>query len=565
MVNCTDGSATETIEHGRLSLFDVYTRCYPYISQPSGQRIAHDARKTLVHLPGLHNHSHAIDNGEDEGRYGIRLSWPVALNDTEDFCCNHIIAILQSSYFRVGQERRMMREVSEHLRSTAETVDLWEHACLLYHSYEWQSAADAFLDLEEHTSNPGDKCIFALNRGLIEARLGDLDIVLTSFSNALGHDMANPVAHFLLGLAHAETRNYAKAKMQFETCLSCLGTNEHNHQTYLGSFNLEISAVQENIDHMRSRLVATAAGHGRTSHLRTHLHVLPADVLFEPHSGSTQASTRHSKSSTERGDDFKSYEFSDERLQDPISRARQPLHVAGHGVNSLHLVKDADKNLTIAPLAETVNEVRRDKRLAPRDPRVRDGDTQELARFLRHAGPSGDTNVTVDRKYMQRLLQGHPGDRAPVYSNSQVSTPVVHSGDEFESLLGLYTGAPSARRPSVSATIGSSASETTTVRQNVYPGQSILERGQGFNADRERPLGSRRPTLETAQRWLRKEVRPPWVYNPTDSDRDVGNVGAVRDLSRGTMSNDDRDGQSLPSVVSSTEMFMIGRPRKGER
>jgi hypothetical protein len=458
-----------------------------------------------------------------------------------------------------------MREDLEHLRSTAEMVDLWEHACLLYHSCEWQSAADAFLYLEEHTSHPGDKCIFALNRGLIEARLGDLDIALTSFSKALEHDEADPVAHFLLGLAHAVTRNYAKAKLQFETCLSCLGTDEHDHQTHLGSFNLEITAVQENIDHMRSRLIATAARHGRTSHLRTRLHVLPADALFEPPSRSTRTSTRHSISSTERGNDFKSYEFSDERLQDPINRARQPLHVVGHGVNSLHLVEDADRNLTVAPTIETVNEVRRNKRLEPRDPRVRDGDMQELARFLRHAGPSGDTNVTVDRKYMQRLLQDHPGDRTTVHSDSQVSTPVVHAGDEFESLLGLYTGVPSARRPSVSATIGSSISETTTIRQNVHPEQTILERDQSFTADRERPLGSRRPTLEAAQRWLRKEVRPPWAYDSTDVDGNIGDARAVRNRSRGAVSNDDRDGQSLPSVVSSTEMFMIGRPRKGQR
>jgi hypothetical protein len=76
MVDCTDRPATETIEHGRLSLFDAYTRCYPCISEPSDQQIAHDARKTLVHLAELHNHSHAIDNGEDEGRYGMRVNWP---------------------------------------------------------------------------------------------------------------------------------------------------------------------------------------------------------------------------------------------------------------------------------------------------------------------------------------------------------------------------------------------------------------------------------------------------------------------------------------------------------
>lgn len=450
-----------------------------------------------------------------------------------------------------------MRRNREHQqRSSSGIVDLWEHACLLYQSYEWQSAADAFLQLEQHTSDLNDKCVFAMNKGLIEARLGDLDVAMISFMRAHEYDEDNSVVHFLLGLAHTVPRHYARALTHFEHCLECLNANEHIIHKHMGSFNLNALTVQENIDHMRSKLIATAAGHGRTSHLRTCLHIIPAELLFEPPSRSNLASQRHSKSSTEPKVDSIGSEHTDERLQGPISRATQPMHVAGHDVQSLHLVEDAEKNLAIAPISDTVNEMKRHKRLAPRDPRVQDGSMQELAQFLRHAGPSGDANVTVDRKYMQRLLQGNRDDRTPLLSYSQVS----ESRDEFESLLGLYTGASSIGRRSVPTTIDSSVSDALAVRQDVGSEHTTTDADKRPVTGREKPSIPTRPTLEPAHRWHQEEMRPSGPYNLAARGQQSDSVRASR--SRGTLSNDDRDGQSLPSVVSSTEMFKIGRPRK---
>lgn len=454
-----------------------------------------------------------------------------------------------------------MRENREHQqRSSSGTVDLWEHACLLYHSYEWQSAADAFLQLEQHVSDLPEKCVFAINKGLIEARLGDLDSAMVSFTKAIEYDEGNPIAHFLLGLANTVPRNYTRALTQFEHCLNALNANEHDYRKYVGSFNLNALMVQENIDHMRSKLIATAAGHGRTSHLRTRLHIVPAEVLFEPPSRSTGTAQRDSESSTEQKLDFKGHEYTDERLQEPITRAAIPLHVAGHDVQSLHLVEDAEKNLAIAPTGDIVNEMRRHRRLAPRDPRVQDGSMQELAQFLRHAGPSGDSNVTVDRKYMQRLLQGNHYDRAPLLAHSQVSEPQ----DEFGSLLGLYTETSSLGRRSVPTTIDSSVSDASTIRQDNDSEHTITVGYKRPLTSRERPVRPRRPTLEHAQRWLQHEVQPPDPYNLAARDQQSGSARDARDHSRGTVSNDDRDGQSLhvPSVVSSTEMFNMGGPRK---
>ena len=489
----------------------------------------------------------------------MRVGFAVALNDIQDLCCNYTIATLLSFHLCIGHERHTMRKDPERpQRPPYETVDLWEHACLLYQSYEWQSAADACSELEQHAVDLEDKCVFALNKGLIEARLGDFDIASASFTTALEYDQGNPVAHFLLGLTHAESQNYAKAQTHFEHCLDGLSTAVRDHRTHVGSLSLSAIMIQENIDHMRSRLIATAAGHGRTSHLRTRLHILPAEVLFEPPSRSIHTSQRDSTSSREQIPNAKIYEYSDERLQDPVSRPMQPSHVAGHNVNSMHLVEDDEKNLTIAPTTGTGDDVRRHKRLAPRDPRARNSSIQELARFLRHAGPSGDANVTVDRKYMQSLLQGNTHDR------KLSRAPFLHQEDEFESLLGLYTGSPTTRR-SMPTTIASSVSDPMTIRQTATSGHPTTETGEIPLPGCGRPMGSRRPTLETAQRWLRKEVRPSGPYKLPANDQYGDDARTARDRSRGAMSSDERDGQSLPSVVSSTEMFTIGRPRMGLR
>lgn len=309
---------------------------------------------------------------------------------------------------------------------------------------------------------------------------------------------------------------------------------------------------------MRSRLIATVAGHGRISHLRTRLNILPAEALFEPPSRSTHTPQRNTTYSTDQGLSSRDSQYSNERLRGPISRATQPFHVAGHGVQSLHLVEDAEKNLTIAPPSDIINDVKRHRRLAPRDPRVQDGSMQELAQFLRYAGPSGDANVTVDRKYMRRLLQGNRHDRTLSQSRSQKS----ESRDDFDSLLGLYTGASSMGRRSIPETNDSSVSDAPTIRQGGSLGRTTTDGDETPLIDRERPLGSRRPTLESARRWLHNEDRPPGPYELAAGDRLSTSARTARDHSRGTMSNDDRDEQSLPSVVSSTEMFTIGRPWK---
>jgi tetratricopeptide (TPR) repeat protein len=102
-----------------------------------------------------------------------------------------VITIFPKALWRIMEERKRL--------SDSGLFDLWEHACLLYHNFEWQSAADTFAYLAKVSSDPIDQRIFVLNRGLIEARLGDFDLASVSFEKALLLDGDDPVAHFLLG------------------------------------------------------------------------------------------------------------------------------------------------------------------------------------------------------------------------------------------------------------------------------------------------------------------------------------------------------------------------------
>lgn len=158
---------------------------------------------------------------------------------------------------------------------------------------------------------------------------------------------------------------------------------------------------------------------------------------------------------------------------------------------------------------------------------------------------------------MQRLLQGSRHDRTPSQSDSQIST----SEDDLESLLGLYTRMSSTQRRSESTTVDLSVSDALTVGQDDGSEHTITVGYERPGMNRERTLGSRRPTLESAQRWLHKEVRPQGPYDLAAQQGD--SARAAGDLSRGALSDDEREGRSLPSVVSSTEMFTIGGPRKG--
>lgn len=366
-------------------------------------------------------------------------------------------------------------KVSEHqpLSSSAEN-DLWEHACLLFHNFEWQSAADTFLDLERSSSDHAAQSNFALNRGLVEARLGDFDLAAASFSRALLLVENDPIAHFLLGILDTELRDYTKASVHFECSLERLSGEILDCRARGLAFTLARSSVQENADRVRS-IPTTAAGRlGENKAARLCLHSIPADIIFEAPSRSKDTSQAREITTIQYTSSRVSENHTKPTLDPVIETTPRELH-------SLPTTSTGDSTPT--PLASSLStrEIGHDneqlksepraqtrllKKLSPRDAHVRDDSTRELAQFLRHAGPSGDANITVNRRYLQGLMQSHNSALAAQHFDRQSSdaldktslgAPSVPQRDDVESLLDLYTGT-SAERGSA-AGIGYQTSE----------------------------------------------------------------------------------------------------------
>lgn len=514
----------------------------------------------------------------------------------------------------------------EERRSLFGRVDIWEHACLLYHNFEWQSAAETFQILEHIISDPKDKVMFALNRGLIEARLGDFHAAVSTFEQALALDPENPITHFLLGLVNVEFGDHAKGHAHFESSLEMLCQQDFDCRAVGLAFDLTTSAVRKNIENLGLIVGREAAGFEDYASRRLCLNSIPADIIFEAPSRTSKLS--QSASSRSEGD-WTCPQASDKRYSDvhssqgrdntastttsstsakarPAQSTEYPDQERTH--DSLALFDKADAHEAAQGSNGLPAIANMPKTLAPRDPQAYHESTRELARFLRHAGPSSDKNVTVDRDYMLCLLQSNnikpvasnlsEDDPKQLASESPASQPSPH--DDLESLLDLYCG-PTAKQALLFESTRSSASKekassqeqekivgamntldsdntVITSDKRILTQKDLLDVGskteinqdtatttsrpRGITADQ--PLQSLKPrhlASETSQRWLRKEARPPWSqkFTAEEHTRQEAVNGSPRS---GNSSSSNEKERSAPSTVSSMEIFKSGIKRK---
>jgi hypothetical protein len=347
------------------------------------------------------------------------------------------------SHIFLGQPGEMV----EHKRlSPSGLSDLWEHACLLYHNFEWQSAADTFSQLARLSQDPIDQKTFALNRGLIEARLGDYDLAAVSFEKALLLDADDPVAHFLLGVVSVELEDHYAGYAHLKRTLERLPAEVLDCRTRGLDFGLVRSAVEEDAERVRATLKTGKDQAGKAKVTPIFLHNIPAEFIFEapPRPGSISQEERtsvdrHASSTNPR---------SDARLtRDP----KTPAPTTPDTISTAPTAAAKPTEIGFVPQLPSTSPLQSlpRKRLSPRDAQIREGSTKELARFLRHAGPSGAANITVDRLYLQRLMQGYNGfpTASQVYSQTHdssdavgLATSSVQPHDDTESLLDLYIG-----------------------------------------------------------------------------------------------------------------------------
>lgn len=324
-------------------------------------------------------------------------------------------------------------------------LDLWEHACLLYHSFEWQSAADTFSHLANVSTDPTDQRTFALNRGLIEARLGDFDLASVSFAKALSLDNDDPIAHFLLGLVSVELDDHSTGYAHFRRTLERLPAGALDNRTRVLDFGLARSAVEEDAQRVLVVLKAGKDKVGKAKAMPLCLHSIPAELIFEapPRPTATSQAGRTSvdnqvSSTTSRSD----ARFTrDPKTPVTAKKSNSAVDTASKAnIDTAEI--GSDGQLPGTSLARPLPP----KRLSPRDAQIRDGSTKELARFLRHAGPSGVAEITVDRLYLQRLMQGYNnlstvprahGQAHDSFDTAGLMTPLTGPHDGLESLLDL--------------------------------------------------------------------------------------------------------------------------------
>lgn len=346
---------------------------------------------------------------------------------------------------------------------TDQQLDLWEHATLLFHNYEWQAAAESFSTLRKAVGDAKEQQRCTINEGLIRARLGEVRIARDLFESAITLDKGSAIAYCALGEAEAMLGNSTKAQACYEFCLERLRGHSLVDEKRRFSYCPETAAIRRNIAALWPRTSSRIAEHSS----KVGLERLPADCIFEapPRQNSArsdltatldashaQKSKKHGlkltgqpllQSVSEKANASATYmslqpsKRSASILPDEI----QPTSVTDRtdAVLPMRHRAGSEPQLSALPVAEGD---RPTQRLTARDARIEHESLRELARFLRYSGPGVQRQCLLDRSYLLRLLEKE--SRAPstidldqLIRPYDSSTPVVRP--EFRRAL---TSAP---------------------------------------------------------------------------------------------------------------------------
>ena len=175
---------------------------------------------------------------------------------------------------------------------SSEDFDLWEHAALLYHSYEWQEAIDVFRYLTRQIQAPEPRTLCLLNAGIIQARLGDYAHAARTIEAAAECNDSvalYPLTLYLLGIMEWELSNVIKAEASLQVCLTYLFGNDISYAAYGIDFELKCENVRRQLDTAQSIL---HLGSGQDIKVVAS-QILPAECIFEApsRSGVSMAAT----------------------------------------------------------------------------------------------------------------------------------------------------------------------------------------------------------------------------------------------------------------------------------
>ncbi|KAI7542923.1 hypothetical protein KC316_g15239, partial [Hortaea werneckii] len=142
-------------------------------------------------------------------------------------------------------------------RLSSEHIDLWEHAALLYHHFEWHSAIDTFqhlaLTIPAEAKEARTLCL--LNAAIIQARLGDYALAAQTLEAAARTDGSFILTPYLLGIMEWELGNLIKAEACLEILLLALrrhaGEGIVDFSRHGLDFRLQGEVVREELRRLR--------------------------------------------------------------------------------------------------------------------------------------------------------------------------------------------------------------------------------------------------------------------------------------------------------------------------
>lgn len=164
-----------------------------------------------------------------------------------------------------------------------ETIDLWSHANLLFHNFEWEQALSQHRRILRQCGSDVRKGFLWFNIGAIRGVLGEYYLAAESFAKAIKYEPDSAVSWYCLGISLFQLEAFRSAKKAFDSCLRSLGAEERidYHEEGL-DFVLEKTRVEWN---SRQALFEKNYKKARAPlPLGRHLGInsMPAGNLFEP-------------------------------------------------------------------------------------------------------------------------------------------------------------------------------------------------------------------------------------------------------------------------------------------
>ncbi|GAB1734714.1 hypothetical protein NU195Hw_g9156t1 [Hortaea werneckii] len=191
-------------------------------------------------------------------------------------------SLLNPHLFRTSTTPKLSPPQQQPKLSSAH-IDLWEHAALLYHHFEWHSAIETFQHLSDTipTSAPEARTRCLLNAGIIQARLGDYALAAQTLEAAARTDGEFVLTPFLLGIVEWELGNRIKAEACLEISLVALRRYKGEGEVRVSPYGVGFMLREEIVREMLGRLRGVDPRSEEARSTIVGFAVLEAEFIFE--------------------------------------------------------------------------------------------------------------------------------------------------------------------------------------------------------------------------------------------------------------------------------------------